>query len=523
VPIALNTLAAPVSTVVRPYTSGTISPSANALVLVMVSNTGSVGDTSSKLASNLTSTFAINGSWAIQQVADPGATSRSSIHVWWAVTTSSPGSGTVTINTGASPAASHIAIVEFTGIDTTTPMTGYIGPVGSASATGTLTLTAAPTTADVTYSVAASRNDTNGATAGSGMTLHLNAWHASPSAGLSTQQRTSSTSTSVPYAGLGTVWNSVMAFNVKVASGVTNYTGTATVSGTATNSSAGVVGKVAAATLAATAAITAAGTVGGGATNYDGTASIAASSTITTAGVVGKSSTASIAGTDAVTAAGVVGRSTTAAVAGTSTITTAGAVGKSSSATLAGSDSITAAGSVGKSSGATLAATGSITAAGTVTSGSADGATYAGTVTITAAGSVARSSGASLAATSTVTAAGSVVSGSGGNATVAGNVTIVAGGSVARSGAASLPATATLTATGTIAASQGATLAAAGTITAAGSVSGASPDVEAEIHDGRTYAPSMTATLRVQSTDARVRLGTTEATIHTPTISGGLR
>lgn len=216
--MAVNILAAAVQAVTRPWTSGSISPTPGALVFVVVANTGSASDTGNKTASDVTATFGITGSWTLWEQANPGASARSSVHVWSARASGSPGSGTVTVNTGASPADSHIAIYERPGADATAPIVGKVGAFDTTGAP-TLTLGAAPASADDVVSFATSRNDTNGATAGSGMSLVSNAFHASPSASLSVQKRTGSTSTAVPFAGLNTVHNAVMAFIVKEASG----------------------------------------------------------------------------------------------------------------------------------------------------------------------------------------------------------------------------------------------------------------------------------------------------------------
>lgn len=212
--LAFATLQAPVNTVVRPYTSGTITPSANARVYVIVSNTGSAGDTGSQLASAMSSTFS-GLTWNIEQSFANAATATAT-YVWWAQFGASPGSGTLTLTSGASPADSNIAIIQVTGHDPAAAHTGSVGAV-SVAINPSLTLAAAPDAADATLAFSTSRNDANGAIAGAGMTLYTNIFKANPTASQAMSYRTGSTSTTVPFDGLNTVNNTILAFNVKAA------------------------------------------------------------------------------------------------------------------------------------------------------------------------------------------------------------------------------------------------------------------------------------------------------------------
>jgi hypothetical protein len=213
---SLSTLVAAASNPTRPWVTGSLSPAPNALIMVITGNTGSVSDTSSKLATHCTSAFGIVGSWNIFQVADPGAVSRTSLHVWWAITSASPGSGAITINTGATPAGSSTTVKQITGVDTANPIVGLAAaPLAGTTAAGNLTLSQTPTVDDLVMSTTISRNDSGGATLGAGMTFVDNLFYANPSAGMAIQSRVGSTSTTVPYAGLNTVWNSGQAWIIK--------------------------------------------------------------------------------------------------------------------------------------------------------------------------------------------------------------------------------------------------------------------------------------------------------------------
>ncbi len=160
----------------------------------------------------------------------------------------------------------------------------------------------------------------------------------------------------------------------KPAATATNFNGDVSSSSTATVSTAGVVGAVAGAALAATVALTA-------------------------AGVVGTQTGASLPATDSITATGTMAATGGATLAATNTVTATGVVGTSAGAAIAATDTITATGVVGRSTGASIAATGTITAAGTTVAGGTAGATVAETGTLTAAGFVGESTGATIGAT----------------------------------------------------------------------------------------------------------------------------
>lgn len=214
----ISTLADASSNVIRPWVSPTLSPQPNALVMVFIGNTGSIGDTSSKAASNCNSAFNVVESWKLFQVADPGASSKTSVHVWWAITTSTPGSGSITIDSGSTPAGSSVAVKEVTGVDLIGPIKGLSAPVSGQVTDGTFILNEAPTTDDLVMSVTISRNDFNGANVVADMSFDTNFSYDKPSACMAIQFRTGSLSTTVSYAGLNTLWNSGIAWIVKASS-----------------------------------------------------------------------------------------------------------------------------------------------------------------------------------------------------------------------------------------------------------------------------------------------------------------
>lgn len=198
---------------------------------------------------------------------------------------------------------------------------------------------------------------------------------------------------------------------------------------------------------------------GGGApaTNYNGTATLAATATLTADGTVAAGSVTNVNGS--------------AALAETATLAGAGTRGVLAGATLALTAALVASGVVGTIGAATLPATATLTASGAVSGAELTGtATLPLTATLTAAGVVGRSGQASLPLTATLTAAGSVTAGPSLTATLPVTVTLVASGTVGVVGPATLPAFATLAGAGVVGRSAGATLAAVATLTASGHV-----------------------------------------------------
>lgn len=213
---------------VRPYTSASFAPSADSQVFVVVSNTGSVNDTSNKLATDVTSTFAVTAAgWSIYQSPAPGVTAQTSTHVWTARTTSSPGSGTVTINSGATPAASAITILEMTGADATAPINGAVSTQAAGGTSISLDTAVPVATGDAVLIFGTSRNDSDGMT--STMTEVVDSYRGSnPSATQYAAYRTGSTSSTADISGMNTVHNSAVAFHVVAGTptgGPTTYSG----------------------------------------------------------------------------------------------------------------------------------------------------------------------------------------------------------------------------------------------------------------------------------------------------------
>lgn len=118
-------------------TSGTVSPSANALVLVFFSSSGGVQRT----LSSVSSTFSIDGSWVTEQEVDMDAigSDQGTFVLAYAQTGASPGSGTVTVELSGNQGRSALHVIELTGHNTTTPISQSAnGSATSGSVSATL-------------------------------------------------------------------------------------------------------------------------------------------------------------------------------------------------------------------------------------------------------------------------------------------------------------------------------------------------------------------------------------------------
>jgi hypothetical protein len=256
----------------------------------------------------------------------------------------------------------------------------------------------------------------------------------------------------------------IIAIEILAATGG-SFTGTASLSVTATTSAGGAAGG--SADSAVTAGLTATGSA-----NLAGTASLATTATLAAAGSVtagaNGSGTCVIAATLA--AAGMVSQgasaSITAALVAVGIAT--GAASRAITATLAAAGSVTAAGS-GQGS---LAVAASLAAAGSV-SGSA-----VLPVTAPRSASGAATAGIALSVTAALTAAGSVTVTGSGSATRTVSVTLAAAGTVATTGAAALAAAAVATASGSTAVNGSAARTITAALVAVGVAHGA--EVEAE-------------------------------------------
>jgi len=238
-------------------------------------------------------------------------------------------------------------------------------------------------------------------------------------------------------------------------------TGAAALTGTGSQTAAGVRKRIGAATLSGTGSLTAAGTVTPGSTTVTGAADLTGTGTLSASGTRTRSGAATLTGTGTQTASGTRTTIGAATLTGTGTLSASGTRTRSGAAALTGTGTLSASASAVVIVGAaTLTGTGTSTSAGTRTTNGA--ATLTGAGTSTSAGTVVIVGAATLTGTGTSTTAGtrttigaadltgtgtSTTSGTRttfGSATLAGTGILSAASSTVTFGAADLTGTGTL-------------------------------------------------------------------------------
>lgn len=191
-------------------TSSSLSPGANALLLVAGTAAHSISDLS---VSSVTDTLTGTGSWTIRQ--RQSSLSSRFVTWWaWAVAGASPGSGTITVN--FSPASLRYAVAWMecvNGFDSGSPETQFDDDAG----TGDISISlATPATQAMCIGAFGSRNDGDGITPGSGFSEIVDI----DSGGMSTQARlqaeydNSSPDGVVDVSGMGTLNNLGVALEI---------------------------------------------------------------------------------------------------------------------------------------------------------------------------------------------------------------------------------------------------------------------------------------------------------------------
>lgn len=199
-------------------TSASFTPTANSFVLVIVGSTGASGATNTRATTDLSSTHSGGtfGAWGLYQQPSVAGT-QCATYVFYAFAGASPGAGTITVTLGAAPTEANITILEFTGVDTTTPV-GAAATAGSTSGSQSVTVPAAPVAADYLFGAATTRNLNGAMTVGSGFTQAYAYFKAAPSASVTTEYKTGVTTTTVDISGGGTAYTTLVGFVIKNAS-----------------------------------------------------------------------------------------------------------------------------------------------------------------------------------------------------------------------------------------------------------------------------------------------------------------
>jgi hypothetical protein len=213
-----NVLVAPVQLVGSgTLSSGSFTPSANALVLVQVAVSGGAAATADWAVGDMTVTGGSGmGSWSLIQISY-GATAGAANHIYYATAPASPAS--MTCSFSVTGVEQRLAVWEVTGHDTTTPIVGTASYI-AATTTMSNTVTESPTADDLIIGTCGSRNTYDGASPGTNFTEFIDAYSgAAPSAQIYAEWDTGSTSTTVDATSFGTARNAWMSFIIKVASG----------------------------------------------------------------------------------------------------------------------------------------------------------------------------------------------------------------------------------------------------------------------------------------------------------------
>lgn len=207
-------------------TSGTISPTANALLIVAVAGAESPDATHDTMTDTLTGT----GIWTRHQtdVFDDGSR-PCRISIWTAQAGPSPGSGTITLTFGSTCRRKVIGVAEITGHDTTTPVAQSKSSNGNAS-TLTVTLDSTPAATSAVIGAIAVKEDSDGVSPGSGFTELTDVDSGGPAfqARLQMQYDLTGADTTCDWSALSTLANAGAAIEIAEAGGaVVNFSAAA--------------------------------------------------------------------------------------------------------------------------------------------------------------------------------------------------------------------------------------------------------------------------------------------------------
>jgi hypothetical protein len=110
------------------FTTVSLSPAANSLLLVCISSAISAG--TAPTVSSVTSVFSVATAWAQEKEQIYSGTVRR-VAVWRAMMGASPGSGTLTVTWSASSDASYVAVVQVADVDLGTPIVQSVSASGN--------------------------------------------------------------------------------------------------------------------------------------------------------------------------------------------------------------------------------------------------------------------------------------------------------------------------------------------------------------------------------------------------------
>ena len=278
----LNVLSGVVAGATDSLTADSVTPTSGGLLLVSGSVTGGMGSTGPV---SIGSTLLGLGAWTILQ-SPTTATGQTSVFIAYSRVGSSPGTGSVTVTLGGTPAEARFVVEEVPyGFDPTDPVFGGATATGTTEGSPGVSLTAPPTAADMSYAAFGARNSSKLPAAKVGWTASTRSNGAAfPSVALLTEYRINSTSDSAGATQLGNTHNAGAALNIRKEPGPVadaSLAGVVSVGASATYATSGAAGPLGVAVGLSASATRATGAGG----NLSASASITASMTLSGADV----------------------------------------------------------------------------------------------------------------------------------------------------------------------------------------------------------------------------------------------
>lgn len=205
------------STTTNTFTTGSFSPTGGALLLV----SGNVLATGGGLTiSSVTDTFSGTGSWTIVQLRATDFQDNTGF-IAYATLGSTPGSGTVTVNTSVNSIRTTVDVYEATGQDATTPVVQSKTGSGTAD-TLSLTLDSTPAADSLVFAAVATRSSSDpDITPGSNFTElgEISSGGTFAQANIECQYDAASATTTVDWSTLPTITNVGVAIEIAAAAG----------------------------------------------------------------------------------------------------------------------------------------------------------------------------------------------------------------------------------------------------------------------------------------------------------------
>jgi len=200
-------------------TTGSLSPTANTSIIVTCWNQNGSADASSPQPT-ISNTFSPSLSFTLVDSLNGETNSYDRQTTWWAPTGATPGSGTITFDTGAATQVNWSWIVDQVAGGDNSALIVQSAKNNAASTGLTITLAAFSDVNNSTYGVAGGNNDTGTTTPGSGFTELADITHTDAGWGIRTSEWKVANDTTVDFTFSATVRNEGIAMELKIAPSV---------------------------------------------------------------------------------------------------------------------------------------------------------------------------------------------------------------------------------------------------------------------------------------------------------------